>query len=92
MANTKRKQTIESIAVREFFEGYGAQLKLRLVTSNKTLSRSTIREKSVNHPALAVTGYLNILQIKEFNCLGQGRWHFFESSLMLEEDQLLKAW
>ena len=31
---------IESIAVREFFEDFGEQLRLRLVTKEKTLSRS----------------------------------------------------
>ena len=46
MTSSKTKaQEIESIAVREFFKEYGNQLKLRLVTSDKTLSRSTIKEK-----------------------------------------------
>ena len=58
MTSSKTKpQAVESIAVREFFSSFGKQLKLRLVTSDKTLSRSTIKEKSVNRPALAVTGY-----------------------------------
>ena len=77
MANTKRKQAIESIAVREFFEGYGNQLKLRLVTSNKTLSRSTIREKSVNRPALAVTGYFKYFANKRIQLFGAGEMAFF---------------
>jgi len=77
MANTKRKQSIESIAVREFFEGYGNQLKLRLITSNKTLSRSTIREKSVNRPALAVTGYFKYFANKRIQLFGAGEMAFF---------------
>ena len=77
MANTKRKQAIESIAVREFFEDYGNQLKLRLVTSNKTLSRSTIREKSVNRPALAVTGYFKYFANKRIQLFGAGEMAFF---------------
>ncbi len=77
MANTKRKQAIESIAVREFFEDYGNKLKLRLVTSNKTLSRSTIREKSVNRPALAVTGYFKYFANKRIQLFGAGEMAFF---------------
>lgn len=77
MANTKRKQAIESIAVRQFFEDYGNQLKLRLVTSKKTLSRSTIREKSVNRPALAVTGYFKYFANKRIQLFGAGEMAFF---------------
>ena len=42
---------VESIAVRDFFESFGEQLQLRLVTSGGTLDRSTVRERSVNRPA-----------------------------------------
>ena len=77
MANTKRKQAIESIAVRQFFEDYGNQLKLRLVTSKKTLSRRTIREKSVNRPALAVTGYFKYFANKRIQLFGAGEMAFF---------------
>jgi len=49
------KYIIESIAVRDFYEDFGNQLCLRLVNSEKSLGRSTIRERSVNRPALAVT-------------------------------------
>ena len=35
--STKVTDNIESIAVREFYNSYGDQLKLRLVTGEKTL-------------------------------------------------------
>jgi HPr kinase/phosphorylase len=69
--------SVESIAVREFFENYGEQLQLRLVTSRKTLSRSTIREKSVNRPALAVTGYFKYFAHKRIQLFGAGEMGFF---------------
>ena len=56
MSTQKKIQGVESIAVKEFFGDYGDQLKLRLVTSDKTLSTSTIREKIINLNALALTG------------------------------------
>ena len=63
----KDSHLIESIAVKEFFEIYGKQLKLRLVTGQKTLSMSMIREKSINRPALAVTGYFKYFANKRLN-------------------------
>ena len=77
MSTQKKIQGVESIAVKEFFGDYGDQLKLRLVTSDKTLSRSTIREKSINRPALAVTGYFKYFANKRIQLLGAGEMAFF---------------
>ena len=78
MSTSKSKsQAVESIAVREFFKNYGKQLKLRLVTTDKTLSRSTIKEKSVNRPALAVTGYFKYFANKRIQLFGAGEMAFF---------------
>ena len=68
---------IESIAVREFFKDYAEQLCLRLVNSEKTLGRSTIRERSVNRPALAVTGYFKYFANKRIQLFGAGEMAFF---------------
>ena len=88
MSTSKSKsQAVESIAVREFFKNYGKQLKLRLVTTDKTLSRSTIKEKSVNRPALAVTGYFKYFANKRIQLLGQGRWPFFVNSRRQDASQ-----
>ena len=78
--------SVESIAVTEFFEDYGEQLQLRLVTSKKSLSRSTIRERSVNRPALAVTGYFKYFAHKRIQLLVQERWGFFESRQKFEKE------
>ena len=73
-------QYTESLGVRDFFENYGEKLLLRLVTSDKTLSRSTIRERSVNRPALAVTGYFKYFP-KRIQLFGAGEMAFFRSNL-----------
>ncbi len=70
-------QYTESLGVRDFFENYGEKLLLRLVTSEKTLSRSTIRERSVNRPALAVTGYFKYFAHKRIQLFGAGEMAFF---------------
>ena len=67
---------IESISVRDFFEDYGDRLRLRLITSPKTLSRSTIRERSLNRPALAVTGYFKYFANKRIQLFGAGEMGF----------------
>ena len=63
---------VESISVKDFFESFGESLLLRLVTSPKTLSRSTIRERSINRPALAVTGYYKYFANKRIQLFGAG--------------------
>lgn len=63
---------VESISVKDFFESFGESLLLRLVTSHKTLSRSTIRERSINRPALAVTGYYKYFANKRIQLFGAG--------------------
>ena len=67
---------IESISVRDFFESFAERLLLRLVTSRKTLSRSTIRERSLNRPALAVTGYFKYFASKRIQLFGAGEMGF----------------
>ncbi len=91
---TVSKQTphyIESIAVREFFQDYGDQLKLRLVTSDKTLSRSTIKEKSVNRPALAVTGYFKYFANKRIQLFGAGEMAFFREQSKLRRKTVVET-
>jgi HPr kinase/phosphorylase len=67
---------IESISVRDFYESFADRLLLRLVTSRKTLSRSTIRERSLNRPALAVTGYFKYFANKRIQLFGAGEMGF----------------
>lgn len=67
---------IESISVRDFYESFAERLLLRLVTSRKTLSRSTIRERSLNRPALAVTGYFKYFASKRIQLFGAGEMGF----------------
>ena len=84
-------QIIESIAVREFFRDYGKQLQLRLVTSKRSLSRSTIREKSVNRPALAVTGYYKYFAHKRIQLFGAGEMGFFREQSSMRRKNVMSA-
>lgn len=73
---------VESISVKDFYQSFAERLLLRLVTSEKTLSRSTIRERSLNRPALAVTGYFKYFANKRMQLLGAG-----EMGFLREQDQ-----
>lgn len=75
--STPPPKVVESIAVRDFYESYGEQLHLRLVTTPRTLDRSTVRERSVNRPALAVTGYFKYFANKRIQLFGAGEMAFF---------------
>ena len=89
--STKVTDNIESIAVREFYNSYGDQLKLRLVTGEKTLSRSTIKEKSINRPALAVTGYFKYFANKRIQLFGAGEMAFFREQSAARRKAVIEA-
>ena len=82
--------SVESIAVTEFFEDY-EQLQLRLVTSKKSLSRSTIRERSVNRPALAVTGYFKYFAHKRIQLFGAGEMGFFREQSKIRRKNVIST-
>lgn len=89
--STKVTDNIESIAVKEFYNSYGDQLKLRLVTGEKTLSRSMIKEKSVNRPALAVTGYFKYFANKRIQLFGAGEMAFFREQSAARRKAVIEA-
>ncbi len=82
---------IESITVRDFFESFGESLLLRLVTSPKTLSRSTIRERSINRPALAVTGYYKYFANKRIQLFGAGEMGYLREQSSQHRKKILET-
>ncbi|SVC27964.1 uncharacterized protein METZ01_LOCUS280818, partial [marine metagenome] len=81
----------ESIAVKDFYESFGDQLHLRLVTSEKTLKKSTVRERSVNRPALAVTGYFKYFAHKRIQLFGAGEMAFFREQNSKQRRNILET-
>lgn len=61
----------ESISVKDFFQNCGKALQLKLITSEEGLSK-TIKEKSINRPALALTGYFKHFANKRLQLFGAG--------------------
>lgn len=54
-----------------FFESFGEDLKLRLVTGSSGLKRK-IREKSINRPSLFLTGFYKYFAAKRIQLFGAG--------------------
>lgn len=71
MPKRKLKKGLESVTVRTFYKSFGEQLKLRLAVPEQGLSKM-IKEKSINRPALALTGYFKHFANKRLQLFGAG--------------------
>ncbi|MBG30110.1 MAG: HPr(Ser) kinase/phosphatase [Opitutae bacterium] len=76
MPSRQSMKIIESIAVRDFYESFKGPLKLRLVSKPETLARSKVREKSINRPALTLTGHFKYFANKRIQLFGAGEMSF----------------
>lgn len=70
MANPKPKY-IESISVREFLENFAGPLQLTLDEGRNGLKKE-IGERSINRPALALTGFFKFFAAKRLQLFGAG--------------------
>jgi len=70
---------IESISVREFYNACREPLELELVAGEENLDRM-IREKSLNRPALALTGYFRFFASRRIQLFGAGEMGFIRDS------------
>ena len=77
MPSRQAPKIVESIAVRDFFDSYKNQLKLRLITKPETLLRTKVREKSINRPALTLTGHFKYFAHKRIQLFGAGEMSYF---------------
>lgn len=71
MSINKSMKGLESVSVQDFYTKCRDLLKLRLLGSEQGLS-AMIKEKSINRPALALTGYLNYFANKRLQLFGAG--------------------
>jgi HPr kinase/phosphorylase len=71
MADTPDNRTPEQVSVREFLETYRDMLRMELHAGEQGLD-NLIAEKSINRPALALTGYFKEFANKRLQVLGAG--------------------
>jgi HPr kinase/phosphorylase len=87
--DTSPKETVkvvESLTVREFYDSYKKELQLELVAGEAGLDK-VIREKSINRPALALTGYLKYFAHKRMQLFGAGEMGYLRD--LREQTQIL---
>lgn len=75
---------VEAVTVREFFESFKEPLKLELVAGEEGLDKS-IRERSLNRPALALVGFFTAFTAKRIQLLGAGEMAFLREKSAEEE-------
>ncbi len=85
--NTKQ---IEAVSVREFFDSFKESLQMDLVAGEKGLDK-TIRERSLNRPALALTGFFKFFAAKRIQLFGAGEMAFLRDQNEKEETRVMTA-
>lgn len=88
MPNKKIDKQIECISIRDFYESFGVKLGLKLVGDGKDLAKM-IREKSINRPALALTGYLKFFAYKRLQLFGAGEMSYLRDLKESEQEKVL---
>ncbi len=81
---------IESISVREFYESFKEHLQLDLVAGERGLNK-VIREKSLNRPALALTGYYKYFANKRIQLFGAGEMGYLRDSPENKQKSILEG-
>lgn len=84
-AAAPRNDAPESISVREFLRTFADKLELTQVNPG-TGQKRVIKEKSVNRPSLALTGYLKYFAHKRLQLFGAGEMGYLRD--LPEDDQL----
>jgi len=79
---------IESLSVREFYDSFKKPLELELVTGEGGLDK-VIGEKSVNRPALALTGYFKYFAFKRIQLFGAGEMGYLRDLREKTQDEVL---
>jgi len=80
---------IESVPVREFYESFAEPLKLELVAGKAGLDK-TIRERSLNRPAPAVTGFFKFFASKRIQLFGAGEMAYLRDLADEDEARVLR--
>ena len=84
------KNIIEAISVKQLLDSFNKQLKLELVSGQKGVNLM-INERSLNRPALALTGYLKFFASKRIQLFGAGEMGYLRSLSNEEEAKILRT-
>lgn len=90
MGPRQRVQSTERIAVKKFFDDFSSKLNLSLIAGEQGLDR-VIREKSINRPALVLTGYTKYFAYKRLQLFGAGEMGYLRELSKRRQVQVLES-
>ena len=88
--HTNNTKFVEAVTVREFFDSFREPLKMEIVAGQAGLDK-TIRERSLNRPALAMVGFFTAFAAKRIQLLGAGEMAFLREKSPAEEAAIMTA-
>lgn len=80
---------IESVSLRDFYESFKEPLKLELIAGEDGLD-NTIRERSINRPALALTGFFRYFANKRIQLFGAGEMAYLRDLDSVKEKEVIR--
>lgn len=86
--HTSNVKFVEAVTVREFYESFKEPLQMELVAGGAGLDR-TIRERSLNRPALAMVGFFTAFASKRIQLLGAGEMAYLREKSDAEEATIM---
>ncbi len=90
MAKKYKSKRISHLTVAEFYERHAAKLKLELQGKSVGFERKII-EPTINHPGLALAGYLSYFAYKRIQVLGNSEQSFLSKRTKEERIKRFKA-
>lgn len=88
--HTNNTKFVEAVTVREFFDSFKEPLKMEIVAGEGGLDK-TIRERSLNRPALAMVGFFTAFAAKRIQLLGAGEMAYLREQSPSEEAVIMTA-
>lgn len=85
---TNNTKFVEAVTVREFYESFKDPLQMELVAGEAGLDKS-IRERSLNRPALAMVGFFKAFAAKRIQLLGAGEMAYLREKNPSEVDAII---
>ena len=81
---------VEELSVKQLYDSFREPLKLELVSGQNGINRM-IGERSLNRPALALTGFLKFFASKRIQLFGAGEMGYLRSLKVDEEELILRT-
>ena len=80
---------VEALSVKQFYDSFHEPLELEIVSGHTGMDRM-IEERSLNRPALALTGFFKFFATKRIQLLGAGEMGYLRSLKQDEEEAVMR--